>query len=183
MRKYKYLFDSVLDSISSPTQSNCYFHCFLKRGFWQNSVSVFPSQKGSVHSAFWLLLKKSFLLPNVFCKIIADRLEVWDNPPFCFLTISLVILSSNHVRPQPKIPFISTRRNYFNSSSAELKTVWISAQSVLLLNLKASFQRRFWLMWLKEWLQRQVKGIKNINGHLLSCWVVELWAKKVQQLR
>ena len=52
MRKYKYLFDSVLDSISSPTQSNCYFHCFLKRGFWQNSVSVFPSQKGSVHSAF-----------------------------------------------------------------------------------------------------------------------------------
>ena len=97
----KSLSDRVSDWISSPAESNCYFHCFLKRLAKFSQHFIF-TKRLPPEPAFWLLLKKSFSLSSqcsggkgVFARSLQADKNCSDSSPFCYLTISLVILSSN----------------------------------------------------------------------------------------
>ena len=119
---YKFQFDSVRDSIFPPTQSNCYFHCFVKR-LAKFSGQHFIFTKRFPQVSILIAAQKIFLpkcsggRKGVFLQ--ADNKKSAQTP-FCYLTISLVILSSNDVRLL-KITFSSTLGNDFTSST-ESKT-------------------------------------------------------------
>ena len=113
------------DSIFPPTQSNCYFHCFVKR-LAKFSGQHFLFTKRFTQVSILIAVQKVFLpkcsggRKGVFARSLQADNKKSAQTPFCYLTISLVILSSNDVRLL-KITFSSTLGNDFTSST-ELKT-------------------------------------------------------------
>ena len=115
----------IRDSIFSPTQSNCYFHCFVKRlakfsGQHFIFTKRFPQVSILIAAQKIFLPKCSSGRKGVFARSLQADNKKSAQTTFCYLTISLVILSSNDVRLL-KITFSSTLGNDFTSST-ELKT-------------------------------------------------------------